>query len=65
MTLRAIALATICLTVADPPRLPTGLRLDPAGRSIPVGNMPLAALASHDGRLEQRWRYALRVGRCS
>ncbi len=31
-------------------RLPTGLRLDPAGRSIPLGNMPLAALPSADGR---------------
>jgi YVTN family beta-propeller protein len=26
------------------------VRLDPAGRSIPVGNMPLAALASNDNR---------------
>jgi YVTN family beta-propeller protein len=59
MTLRAIVLATIGLMATmsptpraanDPPRLPTGLRLDPAGRSIPVGNMPLAALASPDGR---------------
>ena len=31
-------------------RLPTGARLDPAGRSIGVGNMPLAARASPDGR---------------
>src|SRR3954471_19579191 len=31
-------------------RLPTGTRLDPAGRSTPVGNMPLAATASPDGR---------------
>lgn len=31
-------------------RLPTGVLLDPAGRSTPVGNMPLAALASPDGR---------------
>src|SRR3954454_14919752 len=30
--------------------LPTGVRLDPAGRSTPVGNMPLAATASPDGR---------------
>ncbi len=30
--------------------LPTGVRLDPVGRVIPVGNMPLAALASPDGR---------------
>jgi YVTN family beta-propeller protein len=31
-------------------RLPTGVRLDPSGRSMPVGNMPLAALPSRDGR---------------
>ena len=31
-------------------RLPTGARLDPAGRSIAVGNMPLAARVSPDGR---------------
>jgi len=30
-------------------RLPTGVRLDPAGRSTPLGNMPLAALLSPDG----------------
>jgi DNA-binding beta-propeller fold protein YncE len=30
-------------------RLPTGLRLDPAGRSTPLGNMPLAAVLSPDG----------------
>ncbi len=30
-------------------RLPTGARLDPAGRSTPLGNMPLAAVASPDG----------------
>jgi YVTN family beta-propeller protein len=34
----------------DAKRLPTGARLDPAGRSIPVGNMPLAAIASPDGK---------------
>src|SRR6202043_2415351 len=59
MTMRVIVLAMIGLMATvnpilpatdDPPRLPTGLRLDPAGRSIPVGNMPLAALASPDGR---------------
>jgi YVTN family beta-propeller protein len=38
------------LAIDGPPRLSTGVRLDPAGRSIPVGNMPLAALASPDGR---------------
>ena len=31
-------------------RLSTGSRLDPAGRSIPVGNMPLSAVQSPDGR---------------
>jgi YVTN family beta-propeller protein len=34
----------------DEHRLPTGVRLDPIGKSIPVGNMPIAALASADGR---------------
>ena len=32
-------------------RLPTGAQLDPAGRSIAVGNMPLGALATADHRL--------------
>jgi YVTN family beta-propeller protein len=31
-------------------RLPTGVHLDPAGRSIAAGNMPIAALASPDHR---------------
>jgi YVTN family beta-propeller protein len=31
-------------------RLPTGVHLDPAGRSIAVGNMPLGMIASSDGR---------------
>jgi YVTN family beta-propeller protein len=31
-------------------RLSTGARLDPAGRSIAVGNMPIAAIQSPDGR---------------
>src|SRR5262245_49219543 len=31
-------------------RLPTGVHLDPAGRSIAVGNMPLGMIASGDGR---------------
>jgi len=31
-------------------RLPTGARLDPAGRSSPLGNMPLAAILAPDGR---------------
>jgi len=30
-------------------RLPTGVRLDPAGRSTPLGNMPLAAILSPSG----------------
>ncbi|MEP6729907.1 MAG: beta-propeller fold lactonase family protein, partial [bacterium] len=30
--------------------LPTGVRLDPTGRSIPVGNMPLSALPAPDNR---------------
>ena len=34
----------------DEHRLPTGVRLDPAGRSFAVGNMPIAALASPDGK---------------
>jgi DNA-binding beta-propeller fold protein YncE len=31
-------------------RLPTGVRLDPAGRSFDVGNMPLAMIPSPDGK---------------
>ena len=31
-------------------RLPTGVRLDPAGRSSPLGNMPLHAILAPDGR---------------
>lgn len=38
------------LDVADPPRLPTGQRLDPAGVTRPVGQMPLGMLPSPDGR---------------
>jgi hypothetical protein len=34
----------------DANRLSTGARLDPAGRSIPVGNMPLSAIPSPDGK---------------
>lgn len=30
-------------------RLPTGARLDPAGRSTPLGNMPLSAVLAPDG----------------
>ena len=34
----------------DAARLPTGARLDPAGRSVDVGSMPLAMTMSPDGR---------------
>ena len=34
---------------AAPPRLPTGARLDPAGRSFDVGNMPLAMQLAPEG----------------
>ncbi len=36
--------------IASAHRLPTGVYLDPSGCSIPVGNMPLGALATSDGR---------------
>jgi YVTN family beta-propeller protein len=35
---------------AEPPRLPTGVRLDPVGRSIEIGSMPLALALSPDGK---------------
>jgi YVTN family beta-propeller protein len=35
---------------SDQPRLPTGARLDPAGRSFGAGSMPLAMALSPDGR---------------
>ncbi|MGQ0714368.1 MAG: bifunctional YncE family protein/alkaline phosphatase family protein [Gemmatimonadaceae bacterium] len=34
----------------EAPRLPTGARLDPAGRSVDVGSMPLAMTMAPDGR---------------
>ena len=34
----------------EQPRLPTGMRLDPAGRSFDVGSMPLAIALSPDGK---------------
>ncbi|HKW48381.1 MAG TPA: hypothetical protein VJN70_13120, partial [Gemmatimonadaceae bacterium] len=37
-------------SLVDEHRLPTGVRLDPAGHSFAVGNMPIAALASPDRR---------------
>ena len=49
--------ATACSRSAESPRgtddarrLPTGARLDPAGRTIDVGSMPLAMTLSPDGR---------------
>ena len=35
---------------SEAPRLPTGKRLDPAGRSTPAGALPLALAASPDGK---------------
>src|SRR6476661_2959814 len=35
---------------SEQPRLPTGARLDPAGRSFDVGSMPLAIALSPDDR---------------
>lgn len=35
---------------AEPPRLPTGARLDPVGRSFDLGSMPLAMTLSPDGK---------------
>ena len=53
----ALVSATACSRSAESPRstedarrLPTGARLDPAGRSIDVGSMPLAMTLSPDGR---------------
>ena len=53
----ALISATACSRSAESPRhadearrLPTGARLDPAGRSVDVGSMPLAMTLSPDGR---------------
>ena len=52
----AFVSATACSRSAESPRsadarrLPTGARLDPAGRSVDVGSMPLAMTLSPDGR---------------
>ena len=53
----ALLAATACARSAESPastddarRLPTGARLDPAGRSVDVGSMPLAMTLSPDGR---------------
>jgi YVTN family beta-propeller protein len=51
----AMMSATACSRSAESPgrtdarRLPTGARLDPAGRSVDVGSMPLAMTLSPDG----------------
>jgi YVTN family beta-propeller protein len=52
-----LLVAAACARSAESPRsthderrLPTGARLDPAGRSIDVGSMPLAMMLSPDGR---------------
>src|SRR5262245_9254211 len=37
-------------SLASEHRLPTGVRLAPVGRSVALGNMPLNAIASRDGR---------------
>ena len=37
------------VAVAEATRLPTGARLDPAGRSTDLGNMPIAALPAPEG----------------
>ena len=39
----------IAVSVAAAVQLPTGVRLDPAGRAIAVGNFPLAMVAAPDG----------------
>lgn len=36
--------------LADATRLPTGVHLDPAGATLPVGPMPLAMIAAPDGK---------------
>jgi YVTN family beta-propeller protein len=54
--LAMLVVATACARGAAPRdtddarRLPTGARLDPAGRSVDVGSMPLAMTLSPDGR---------------
>jgi YVTN family beta-propeller protein len=52
-----LLVAAACARSAESPgspddarRLPTGARLDPAGRSVDVGSMPLAMTLSPDGR---------------
>ena len=42
--------SSIPASLSSTARLPTGVRLDPAGRSSPLGNMPLSAILTPDGR---------------
>jgi DNA-binding beta-propeller fold protein YncE len=44
------SLLLICSTLAAMDRLPTGVKLDAAGRLINAGNMPLAMVLAPDGR---------------
>ena len=58
LTAGLLAIAAACTTApsnevatnSDEKRLPTGAHLDPAGKSIDVGGLPLAMLPSPDGR---------------
>src|SRR3954447_15060173 len=47
-----IASFLVALTAATTfaQQLPTGVRLDPAGRSIDLGNMPLSMVVAPDGK---------------
>ena len=49
-TFLCIFLSTAALAATEPKRLPTGAFLDPAARTYPVGNFPLAMVASPDGK---------------
>jgi YVTN family beta-propeller protein len=42
--------STEIASTSESPRLPTGGRLDPAGRQTDVGSLPLALILSRDGR---------------
>ncbi|HSP16165.1 MAG TPA: alkaline phosphatase family protein [Thermoanaerobaculia bacterium] len=47
---RVVVLLLFCASAFAADRLPTGARLDPAGRAIAVGNMPLALVLAPDHR---------------
>jgi DNA-binding beta-propeller fold protein YncE len=47
---RLIVLLLISASASAADRLPTGARLDPAGRAVAVGNMPLAMVLAPDRR---------------